>query len=189
MKHFVGNLRVVRLLARPLAMLAIWLDGHGVLRARLLLVRQVGQARGGDHFHGRVCHCGRGLVCDCFIVGARKRWAIEAALPMAILMAAPVCLAGALTWLAPTLSGSLPRIEYFPHYRRPSSHGHSGNCQADNSYRSIHGCWVWGRHRALDHCGSPSVATAVGGLWRGCSSHVSSVPPTLAHLTVLSILW
>ena len=35
---------------------------------------------------------------------------------MAILLTAPVCLAGALTWLAPTLSGSLRAIEYFPNY-------------------------------------------------------------------------
>ena len=93
-------------------------DGHRLLWDGLLLVRQAGQRRGGDHFHGcfrRVRPRSSSVIA--LVVGARKRWALEAALPMAILMAAPVGMAGALTWLAPTMGGSLRRLTISPHYR------------------------------------------------------------------------
>ena len=49
-------------------------------------------------------------------VGAKRRWALEAALPMALSIATPVGLAWALPWLAPTLSWNLQTVN-FPPYR------------------------------------------------------------------------
>ncbi len=47
-------------------------------------------------------------------IGARRRWALEAALPIAVLMVTPVGVAWALSWLAPTLSWNLPTMDFYP---------------------------------------------------------------------------
>ena len=46
--------------------------------------------------------------------GGKRRWALDAALPMANLMAAPIGTAGALNCLTPTMSGRLRTINYLP---------------------------------------------------------------------------
>jgi hypothetical protein len=116
MQRFVRNSRVIRLFARPLAMLAIWLTATAFFGLAYFVSGRWVRLEEAVIFTVAFATGAAASAAIALFVGARRRWAIEAALPMAIVVAAPVCLAGALTWLAPTLTGSLPRIEQFPHY-------------------------------------------------------------------------
>lgn len=117
MQHFAGNIRVVRLLARPLAMVAIWLTATAFFGLAYFVSGRHVSLEEAIIFTVAFAIASAASAAIALFVGARRRWAIEAALPMVILVTAPVCVAGALAWLAPTLSGSLQSIEYFPNYR------------------------------------------------------------------------
>jgi hypothetical protein len=117
MQHFVGKIRVFRSLARPLAMLAIWLTATAFFGLAYFLSGRRVSLEEAIIFTVAFAIATAAAAAIALLVGGRRRWAIEAALPMASLVTVPVCLAGALIWLAPTLSGSLSTTEYFPHYR------------------------------------------------------------------------
>jgi hypothetical protein len=50
-------------------------------------------------------------------IGAKRRWALEAALPMAALMFDSVAIAWAFSWLAPGTSWNLQTVDFFPYGR------------------------------------------------------------------------
>ncbi len=116
MNRFVGNIRLVRLLARPLAMAAIWLTATGFFGMAYFLSGRRVRVEEAIIFTVAFANAAAVSAVIALAVGAKRRWALEAALPMAILMATPVGVAGVLIWLAPTMSGSLKRLDYFPHY-------------------------------------------------------------------------
>jgi hypothetical protein len=117
MQRSVRNSGFIRSLARPLAMVAIWLAATTFFGLAYFVSGT--RVRLDDAIIFAVAFAGAAAASAAIalLVGARRRWALEAALPMAILMTAPVSLAGAIVWLAPTLCGSLPTTEYFPYYR------------------------------------------------------------------------
>ena len=117
MNRFVGMKQFVQLLARPLAMVAMWMTATGFFGVAYFLSGR--RVRVEEAIVFTVAFAGSAAVSAviALAIGTKRRWALEAALPMAILVATPVGIAGALSWLAPTLNGNLPRIDYFPDYR------------------------------------------------------------------------
>jgi hypothetical protein len=115
MKPFVGGIRAIRSLARPLAMVAIWMTATAFFG--LAYFSSGRRVRVEEAIVFTVAFAGAAAVSAviALAIGAKRRWALEAALPMVILMAAPVGIAGALTWLAPTI-GNLNAVDYFPQY-------------------------------------------------------------------------
>jgi hypothetical protein len=117
MNRFVGMKQFVRLLVRPLAMATIWLTAIAFFGTAYFLSGRRVRVEEAVIFTVAFGNASAVSAVIAMTVGACRRWAVEAALPMAILVAAPVGIAGALSWLAPTLSGNLPRVDYFPNYR------------------------------------------------------------------------
>ena len=117
MKPFEGGKRAIRSLARPLTMVAIWMTATGFFGLAYFLSGR--RVRVEEAIVFTVAFAGAAAVSAviALAIGAKRRWALEAALPMVILMAAPVGIAGALIWLAPTI-GSLNAVDYFPQYGR-----------------------------------------------------------------------
>jgi hypothetical protein len=117
MNRLVGGLWIIRLLARPLAMVAIWLTATAFFGLAYFLSGR--RVRVEDAIIFTVAFANASAVSGviALAIGSRKRWALEAALPMMIVMATPVCAASALNWLAPTLSANLGGVDYLPEYR------------------------------------------------------------------------
>jgi hypothetical protein len=113
MKPFVGGIRAIRSLARPLAMVAIWMTATAFFGLAYFLSGR--RVRVEEAIVFTIAFAGAAAVSAviALAIGSKRRWALEAALPMVILIAAPVGIAGALTWLAPTI-GSLNAVDYFP---------------------------------------------------------------------------
>jgi hypothetical protein len=110
-------IRVMRWLARPLAMTAMWLTATGFFGMAYFLSGRSIRVEEGIIFTVTFGTAAAVSAVIALAIGAERRWAIEAALPIAILMAAPVGTAGALTWLAPTMGGNIQAAGYFPQYR------------------------------------------------------------------------
>jgi hypothetical protein len=115
MNRFVGMKQFVRLLARPLAVVAMWMTAAGFFGIAYFLSGR--RVRVEEAIVFTVAFAGAAAVSAviALAIGTKRRWALEAALPMVILMAAPVGMADALTLLAPRI-GNLKRIDYFPQY-------------------------------------------------------------------------
>ena len=115
MNRFVGMKQFVRLLARPLAMVAMWMTATGFFGVAYFLSGR--RVRVEEAIVFTVAFAGSAAVSAviALAIGTKRRWALEAALPMIVLMAAPVGMAGALTWLAPTI-GNLKWVDYFPQF-------------------------------------------------------------------------
>jgi hypothetical protein len=104
-------------LVRPLAMTAMWLTATGFFVLAYFLSGRSVRVEEAIIFAVAFGTAAAVAAVIALAVGGKRRWALDAALPMAILMAAPVGTAGVLTWLAPTMSASLRTINYFPVYR------------------------------------------------------------------------
>jgi hypothetical protein len=117
MNCLVGGLWIIRLLARPLGMAVIWLTATAFFGLAYFLSGR--RVRVEDAIIFTVAFANASAVSGgiALAVGSRKRWALEAALPMMILITMPVCTASALNWLAPTLSANLGGVDYLPEYR------------------------------------------------------------------------
>jgi hypothetical protein len=106
---------LVRLFSRPTTMVAMWITATGFFGVAYFLSGR--RVRVEEAIVFTVAFAGSAAVSAviALAIGAKRRWALEAALPMIVLMAAPVGIAGALTWLAPTI-GTLTRVDYFLQY-------------------------------------------------------------------------
>jgi hypothetical protein len=107
----------MRWLARPLAMTAMWLTATGFFGMAYFLSGRSIRVEEAIIFAVAFGTAAAVSAVIALAIGAKRRWAIEAAVPIAILMAAPVGTAGALTWLAPTMSKNLQAAGYFSQYR------------------------------------------------------------------------
>jgi hypothetical protein len=114
MNRLVGGSWIIRLLARPLAVVAIWLTATAFFGLAYYLSGR--RVRVEDAIIFTVAFANASAVSGviALAIGARKRWALEAALPMMIFIATPVCTASVLNWLAPTLSANLGGVDYLP---------------------------------------------------------------------------
>jgi hypothetical protein len=110
-------IRIMRWLARPLAMTAMWLTATGFFGMAYFLSGRSIRVEEAIIFAVAFGTATAVSAVIALAIGAKRRWAIEAAVPIAILMAAPVGTAGALTWLAPTMSKNLQAAGYFSQYR------------------------------------------------------------------------
>ncbi len=111
-------LRFLRILARPTAMVALWLIATGFFV--IAYAFSGGRRPRLDEeitFTAAFAVTSAVSALTALAVGGRKRWAIEAALPMAILLAMPVGIAGLLSWLAPMMGWPTIRVSFFPRYR------------------------------------------------------------------------
>jgi hypothetical protein len=101
-------------LVRPLAMTAMWLTASGFF---VLAYFSSGRSASVEEAVIFAVAFGTAAAVSAVIalaVGGKRRWALDAALPMAILVAAPVGTAGVVIWLAPAVSASFRTINYFP---------------------------------------------------------------------------
>jgi hypothetical protein len=118
MNLYLRMLRLLRMLARPIAIVALWLTATGFFGTAYLL--GAGRRPRLDDeivFTASFAVASAVSAAIALAVGGRRRWAVEAALPMAILVAMPVAVAGVLSWLAPAMGWTLMRISGFPRSR------------------------------------------------------------------------
>jgi hypothetical protein len=104
-------------LTRPLAMTAMWLTATGFFGIAYLLSGRSVRVEEAIIFTVAFGTATAASSVIALAVGGKRRWALDAAVPMAILMIASVGAAGGVFWLAPTMSGSLQTIHYFQDYR------------------------------------------------------------------------
>ena len=116
MSRFVGMNQLVRSLASPLAMVAMWLTATAFFGLAYFLTGRRVRIEEAIIFAVAFACAAAVSAAIALVVGAKRRWALEAALPMTILMTAPVGVAVALDELAAALSWKLPRVDYFPDY-------------------------------------------------------------------------
>jgi hypothetical protein len=115
MKPFVGGIRAIRSLARPLAMVAIWMTATAFFGLAYFLSGR--RVRVDEAIVFTMAFAGAAAVSAviALAIGTKRRWALEAALPMATLMFSPVAIAWALSWLAPSTTWNLQRVDFFPY--------------------------------------------------------------------------
>jgi hypothetical protein len=108
----------LRVLVRPAAIVALWLIAIGFFGTAYQLAAGR-RPRLDDEitFTAAFAVASAVSAAVALAVGGRRRWAIEAAIPMAILLAMPVVAACVLSWLAPAMGWTLVRVSGFPRYR------------------------------------------------------------------------
>lgn len=112
MNRFVGRIQLIRFLARPLAMAAMWLTATGFFGMAYFLSGRRVRVDEAIIFTVAFANAAAVSAVIALAIGARRRWAVEATLPMAVLMVTPVGIAWALSWLAPTLSWNLQAVNF-----------------------------------------------------------------------------
>jgi hypothetical protein len=100
MHRFVGNIRVVWLLASPLAIMAIWLTATAFFGLAYFLSGRRVRLEEVIIFTVSFAIATASSAAIALLVGGKRRWAVEAAVPMATLVTVPVGLA-----IMPRLSG------------------------------------------------------------------------------------
>jgi hypothetical protein len=115
MNRLVGRTQFVRLLARALTMAAMWLTATTFFGMAYFLSGKRVTVEEAIIFTAAFANAAAFSAVTALTVGAKIRWALEAALPMALLIATPVGLAWAVPWLAPTLSWNLQTANFFPY--------------------------------------------------------------------------
>jgi hypothetical protein len=110
--------RYLRPLVRPTAIVALWLITIGFFATAYQLAAGR-RPRLDDEitFTAAFAVASAVSAAIALAVGGRRRWAFEAAIPMAILLAMPVAVAGALSWLAPAMGWTMMSVSGFPRYR------------------------------------------------------------------------
>jgi hypothetical protein len=103
-------------LVRPLAITAMWLTASVFFVLAYFLSGRSARVEEAIIFAVAFGTAAAVSAVIALAVGGKRRWALDAALPMAILMAAPVGTAGVLTWLAPAMSASIPTSNNNPVY-------------------------------------------------------------------------
>jgi hypothetical protein len=108
----------LRMLVRPAAIVALWLIAIGFFGTAYQLAAGR-RPRLDDEvtFTAAFAVASAVSAAIALAVGGRRRWAIEAAIPMAILLAMPVAVACVLSWLAPVMGWPLMTVSGFPRYR------------------------------------------------------------------------
>jgi hypothetical protein len=115
MNSLPGSVRLIRSLARQLAMVTIWLTATGFFG--MAFFRSGGRrARVEEAVIFAVAFAGAAAVSAVITLamGGKRHWAVVAALPMAIVLATPVGIASVLSGLAPAVGWKLRRLSYFP---------------------------------------------------------------------------
>jgi hypothetical protein len=103
-------------LVRPLAMTAMWLTASGFFGMAYFLSARSVRVEEAIVFTVAFGTAAAVSAVVAMAVGAKRRWAMEAALPMAILIAVPIGTAEAIIWLAPTMNVKLRTASYFARY-------------------------------------------------------------------------
>lgn len=111
-------LRLLGVLFRPTAILGIWLIATGFFGF-------VYQTTGGRRprldeeiaFIVAFAIASAVSTLAALAIGGKRRWALDAFVPMLILIGGPIAVAAVLPWLASQLGWTLPRIVYFPRAR------------------------------------------------------------------------
>jgi hypothetical protein len=103
-------------LVRPLAITAMWLTASVFFVLAYFLSGRSARVEEAIIFAVAFGTAAAVSAVIALAVGGKRRWALDAALPMAILIAAAVSTAGVLTWLASTVSASPRTINYLPVY-------------------------------------------------------------------------
>lgn len=181
MNSFLRQIRLDRSIARPLVMTAMWLTAAGFFgMAYFLSGRRV---RVDEAIIFTVAFAGAAAVSAviALAVGARGRWALEAAVPMVLLMATPIGIAWILSWLAPTLSWNVQALNFFP-YRGNVSAAVLGIARQTIPTGAVLGTAL-GTFVGLMILLARAGLNSLDGSWWGCSFPVLSVSCTSSHST------
>jgi hypothetical protein len=115
MNRFVGMKQLRRLLARSLVMAAVWLTATAFFGLAYFLSGRRIRVEEAIIFTVAFAGAAAFSALIALAIGAKGRWALEAGVPMVLLMATPVGIAWVLSWLAPTWSWNFRTLDFFPY--------------------------------------------------------------------------
>jgi hypothetical protein len=117
MNRLWGKIRLIRPLARPLVMAGMWLTATAFFGMAYFVSGKRVRVEEAIFFTVAFANAATVSAVIALAIGAKRRWALEAALPMAALMFGPVAIAWAFSWLAPGTSWNLQTVDFFPYGR------------------------------------------------------------------------